>query len=108
MALIANTPDNHGETWHLPCDDNRLTYKEIIAEIELQLEKQIPYQVLPMEQLNIGAQSSTFLRETQELFPRYAIDNIFDSSKFQKRFPDFRITTYQEGIRSILEDYKLL
>lgn len=31
MALIGNTPDTYNQTWHLPCDDNRLTYKQFIA-----------------------------------------------------------------------------
>jgi hypothetical protein len=47
------------------------------------------------------------VRETKELFPRYKIDNIFDSSKFKKRFPDFEVTTYQEGIEDILADYSI-
>ncbi len=39
------------------------------------------------------------MRETQELLPRYTIDNIFDSSKFKQRFPDFKVTSYPEGIK---------
>ena len=31
MALIGNTPDAYNQTWHLPCDDNRLTYKKLIS-----------------------------------------------------------------------------
>jgi nucleoside-diphosphate-sugar epimerase len=30
MALIANTTDCYNQTWHLPCDDNRLTYKKLM------------------------------------------------------------------------------
>src|SRR5690606_2738911 len=30
MALIGNTPDAYGQTWHLPCDPDRLTYDEMI------------------------------------------------------------------------------
>lgn len=33
------------------------------------------------------------------------IDNIFDSSKFKKRFPEFKVTTYEEGIKAILNAY---
>ncbi len=58
MALVGNTPDAYGQTWHLPGDPDRLTYQ----------------------------------------------DNIFDSSKFATRFPDFRITNYREGIVQILKN----
>jgi hypothetical protein len=34
MALIGNTADTYGQTWHLPCNDNRLTYKQFITEID--------------------------------------------------------------------------
>lgn len=48
------------------------------------------------------------MKETIELLPRYAIDNLFESSKFQERFPEFKITTYQEGIKIILEDFEIM
>jgi len=107
MALLANTPDAYGQTWHLPCDDNRLTSKAFVAEISNQLGRKITYSVMTPFVLKIVSLFVTMVRETKELFPRYQIDNIFDSSKFKKRFPDFQVTTYQEGIRSILEDYKI-
>lgn len=105
MALLGNTPDAYGQTWHLPCDDNRLTSKEFIEQISVQLGDQIKYDVLSCFKLKIAALFHVMVKETQELFPRYKIDNIFDSSKFKARFPDFEVTTYQEGIEEILKDY---
>lgn len=107
MALIGNTPDAYGQTWHLPCDDNRLTYKQFIAEIGSQLGRKIKYKVLPWIALKIGSFFDHNLKETQELLPRYAIDNIFESSKFKTRFPEFKVTTYSEGIKIILNDYNI-
>ncbi|MBG6110089.1 nucleoside-diphosphate-sugar epimerase [Flavobacterium sp. CG_23.5] len=107
MALIGNTADTFGQTWHLPCDDNRLTYKQFIAEIGHQLGREIKYKVLPWLVLKIGSFFNKNLKETQELLPRYAIDNIFQSSKFKTRFPDFKVTKYSEGIRIILNDFKI-
>lgn len=105
MALLANIPDAYGQTWHLPCDDNRLTYKQFIAQISSQLGRNVKYTVLNSFLLKILSVFHPMIKETKELFPRYQIDNIFDSSKFKARFPDFKVTTYEEGIRSILEDY---
>ncbi|MEP3210416.1 MAG: NAD-dependent epimerase/dehydratase family protein [Maribacter sp.] len=105
MALLANTPDAYAQTWHLPCDDNRLTYKQFMAEISSQLGRKVKYTVLNSITLRILALVHPMIKETKELFPRYQIDNIFDSSKFKARFPDFEVTTYAEGIREILRDY---
>lgn len=107
MALLANTPDTYGQTWHLPCDDNRLTYKQFIAEISSQLGRAVKYTVLNSFLLKIMSFFHPMIKETKELFPRYRIDNIFDSSKFKTRFPDFQVTPYQEGISHILKDYHL-
>ena len=106
-ALIGNTPDAFGQTWHLPCDDSRKTYKEFIAEISIVLERKIKYKVVNAFALKIASFFNANIKETQELLPRYAIDNIFDSSKFQKRFPDFEITSYQKGIRAIIDSYSI-
>lgn len=36
--------------------------------------------------------------ELWELLPRYAQDNLFDSTRFKQRFPEFSVTSYREGI----------
>lgn len=105
MALLGNTPDAYGQTWHLPCDDNRLTSKEFIEQVSVQLGDEIKYEVLGPFKLKMASFFHVMVRETQELFPRYKIDNIFDSSKFKNRFPDFETTTYQAGIEEIISDY---
>lgn len=107
MALIGNTTDAYGQTWHLPCDDNRLNYKQFIAEISSQLGREVRYTVLNSFILKLLSFFNPMIKETQELFPRYQIDTIFDSSKFKSRFPEFKVTLYTEGIQSIIEDYQL-
>lgn len=107
MALIGNTSSAYGQTWHLPCDDKRLTYKQFIGEIGNQLGRNIKYDVLSWWILKIGSFFDKNLKETQELLPRYAIDNIFESTKFRDNFPNFNVTSYQEGIRIIIDDYKI-
>ena len=107
IALIGNTPDSFGQTWHLPCDDNRLTYKGIIKEISEQLSRKIKYDVLNLFILKIVSLFNQNIKETLELLPRYAMDNIFDSSKFKNRFPDFKVTTYQKGIKKIIDNYDI-
>ena len=106
-ALIGNTPDTYGETWHLPCDDNRQTYKELIALISKQLGREIKYLKLNKWMINLVALFNSNLKETKELLPRYAIDNIFDSTKFKQKFPTFKVTSYEEGLNAIIEDYDI-
>ncbi|KRD57884.1 NAD-dependent dehydratase [Flavobacterium sp. Root935] len=100
-ALIGNTPDAYGQTWHLPIDDNKVNYKQFIALASKIYGKELKYSVIPEFVFKIGAIFNKRLKELQELLPRYKYDNLFDDSKFKKRFPDFQVTTYEQGIQQI-------
>ncbi|MEV5759479.1 NAD-dependent epimerase/dehydratase family protein [Streptomyces tendae] len=102
MALIGNTADAYGQTWHLPVDPHRLTYAELIDVAGQVTGRRIGHTVLPLAAFRIGGRFVGPLTEVQELLPRYRGDNIFDSSKFATRFPDFTVTSYREGITEIL------
>jgi nucleoside-diphosphate-sugar epimerase len=106
MALIGNTSDAYNQTWHLPCDDNRLTYKQFIELASNIFGKQLKYSIISKSTLKVGAIFRKNLRELQELLPRYESNNIFDSSKFKHRFPKFIITTYSQGIQQIMNEQK--
>lgn len=98
MALLGNTPDAFGQTWHLPCDDQRLTYRQFIelgAEI---FGADRRYTVLKRWQLLLAGLASRKVRDASELLPRYAVDNLFVSDQFKQRFPEFRVTSLREGL----------
>ncbi len=103
-ALLGNTPDAYSQTWHLPCDDNRLTYKQFIGLTSELFEKPLDYSVVPKWMLQGMAMLNKPIREVSELLPRYAHDNVFESGKFKAQFPDFRVTTYREGIEAIRDE----
>ncbi|MGL4631170.1 MAG: NAD-dependent epimerase/dehydratase family protein [Leadbetterella sp.] len=103
MALIGNTEDAYNQTWHLPCDDNRLTYKEIVSLASKIYERKLSYSVIKFWMFKISSLFNKQSKELLELLPRYKQDNIFVSDKFKTRFPDFKIISYQEGILQIKE-----
>lgn len=101
MALIGNTNDAYGQTWHLPCDES-ITYADIIHSAQQILNKELKYAVLKMWQFNLGSLFNNSLKELKELLPRYQVDNYFVSDKFKKKFPEFEMTTIQEGVKKII------
>lgn len=103
MGLIANTPDAYGQTWHLPVDPDRLTYQQMIEVASQITGRDIPYTTVPAAVFKLGGLFNQSVKEASELLPRYRQDNIFDSSKFAARFPDFSATTYRDGITEILK-----
>lgn len=100
-ALIGNTLDTFGQTWHLPVDESRPTYKEFIALASQVFNEKLRYSVIPKFVFRIGALFNKQAKELLELLPRYTHDNIFNDSKFRKRFPDFKVTSYLEGMAEI-------
>ncbi len=102
MGLIGNSPHAYGQTWHLPVDTDRPTYAGMIRVAEQVIGRRIRYTVVPGFVFGLGRWVAPPLREAHELLPRYRGDNVFDSSKFTARFPDFAVTDYLDGIGQVL------
>lgn len=102
MGLLGNTPDAYGRTWHLPIDQHRLTYREMIEVASDITGRAIPFATIPLLLFRIAGLVNAEAKEAAELLPRYRVDNVFDSSAFAARFPDFDVTTYRDGIAEIL------
>ena len=101
LAALGNAPDAFGQTWHLPCCDDRLTYKEFVAMASEVFGREPAYSVIGKWTLTAAGLFSKPVREIRELLPRYERDNLFDSTKFKRRFPGFTVTTYRQGLELI-------
>ena len=105
LAALGNAPDAFGQTWHLPCCDDRPTYKELVAMASQVFGREPSYAVIGKLTLTAAGLFSKQVREIRELLPRYEQDNLFDSTKFKRRFPEFEVTTYREGLELIRREW---
>jgi len=103
-ALLGNTPAAYNQTWHLPVNSEFPTGKEFFSLISSVYGKEIKYSVLSKWMLKIASLFIPDVRELMEMLYQFEQDYLFDSSKFRKKFPDFTITTYLEGIREIQKE----
>lgn len=101
LAALGNTPDTYGQTWHLPVDTERPTYAQFVSMAAGEFGSDGKYAVVPTWVLSAAGVLSPQAREIRELLPRYSHDNLFSDTKFRTRFPDFAVTTYREGLRTI-------
>ena len=101
MALIGNTDDAYGQTWHLPCDRS-LTYKEMINIADKIENEKLSYSIIKLWKFKVGSLFNKNAKELLELLPRYEVDNLFNSDKFKKRFPSFPVTSFESGIKQKL------
>ncbi|MBM9461996.1 NAD-dependent epimerase/dehydratase family protein [Aeromicrobium sp. YIM 150415] len=104
LALLGNTPEAFGQTWHLPCCDERPTYREFVELAADVFGQEHGYTVVPRWALSAAGLFSSQVRELKELLPRYAHDNRFDSSKFTAAFPEFEVTSYRRGLEFIRDE----
>ena len=105
LAALGNAPDAFGQTWHLPCDDDRLTYKQFVAMASQVFGRDASYTVIGKWAMTAAGLFSKPVREIRELLPRYEQDNLFDSTKFKRRFPEFKVTTYRAGLELIRREW---
>lgn len=106
LAVLGTAPDAFGQTWHLPCWDERPTYAELVALAGDAWGQAVRHRVLGPWAFRAAGWFSRPVREIQELLPRYAQDHCFDSSKFKQRFPDFAVTSYRQGLERIHREWK--
>lgn len=103
MALIGNTASAYNQTWHLPCD-RACTYDEMAQISEKILHKNVQVKVIKAWQFKLAKPFSKNIQELSELLPRYGEDNLFVSDKFKQHFPDFQVTTIEEGLSAVLAE----
>jgi nucleoside-diphosphate-sugar epimerase len=104
-ALLGNTEDAYGQTWHLPTTGNPYTGKEWIDIIAKKMDKPAKTQVVSKAIAGVLGIFVPIMKELKEMMYQYDRDYVFDSSKFEKRF-DFKPTPYEQGIDEIIKaDY---
>ena len=104
MAWLGNAPDAFGQTWHLPCDDERLTYRQFVELAAEVFGTAARYRIVRRWQLALAGLFSAQIRDAAELLPRYAVDNLFVSDRFRARFPDFPVTRFRDGLEQIRDE----
>lgn len=105
-ALIANSPNTWNQTWHLPVDDSYPNGKQFMQMVSEAAGKPIPYSVMSKTFVKIGGLFNPFAKEIIELMYQWEQDYIFSSEKFIAAFPQFKITSYRDGIAQTLASFK--
>lgn len=98
-ALLGNTNDAYNQVWHLPTDSDTLTGREIVSLYAKEMNGSGKVSVMPMWLIKILGLFIPIMKEMPEMMYQYDRDYFFDSSKFEKKF-NFKVTTYQEGVRN--------
>ncbi|GAB3041393.1 NAD-dependent epimerase/dehydratase family protein [Spirosoma pulveris] len=96
-AVLGNTPNAYGQTWHLPTDRQALTGHEFIEQAAAAYGVKPNYSVLSNWMVWLAGLVNPVVGETREMLYQSDSDYLFDSTKFEKQF--FPATPYRDGIR---------
>lgn len=107
LVELALKPDTYGDVWHLPTPTVSLSGQEIIDLMYTYFDKTPAFKVLSVLLVKIGGLFNKEIKETYEMMYQYTDDYVFDSSKFKERFPDFKITSYEDGFRETAEWFRV-
>ena len=104
LALLGNTADAFGQTWHLPVAAERPTYRQVVEVAAEVFGVPARHRVVPRWQLRLAGLFDKRARGAAELLPRYAVDNVFLDDKFRARFPELAVTVLRAGLEQIREE----
>jgi nucleoside-diphosphate-sugar epimerase len=97
LAMLADSEQTWGETWHVPTRADPLTGHEFIELVAREFKVPARYSVLNKPMLRLAGLFDKNIREAFEMLYQSEADYVFDSSKFEKAF-DFTPRSYADGV----------
>lgn len=101
-ALLGNTPDAYNQVWHLPTSTEKITGKDWVELFAKHMQVAPKYTILSKGLIKVLGFFIPVLSEMHEMLYQYDRDYFFNSQKFANRFPHFKITPYEEGVKETI------
>lgn len=96
-VMLAMASDTFNQTWHAPTAE-AITGIDVRRLVGSALGARVRWLNLRPGSIALLGLFVPILGEIREMMYQFENDYVFDSSKFQRRFPDFIVTQYVEGI----------
>jgi len=102
-ALLGNTPDAYQQVWHLPTAREKVTGKQWVEMFAKELGKPSKFSTVSGKMVKIIGLFVSLFRELSDVMYQNENNYFFNCEKFMKRFPDFKITSPEEGVREVVK-----
>jgi nucleoside-diphosphate-sugar epimerase len=101
-ALLGNTADAYNQVWHLPTSDEKRTGNDWINLFAEKLHVRNKAMTISTPLVWVMGLFNPLMKEMVEMMYQNNQDYFFDSTKFKARFPDFKVTSYEDGVEEII------
>lgn len=105
LVMLAQASDTWGQVWHLPVG-SPITFEEVAQHMNQELDTDFSVQFLPAFLRKLLALFIRPLREANAMNYQFLHPYEMDDSKFRKRFPDFQVTPYKQGIHDMVHWFR--
>ncbi len=105
LVQLATDASAYGQAWHLPTGPASYSNAEFLDLFADKLNAPKGIQILPKFLLKILALFIPILGEVAEMGYQTTTDYVFSSAKFEKKYPQFAVTAYDQGIKATLASF---
>jgi len=105
LVELALSDDCYGQVWHLPVGEP-ITTSEMLVHFNKAMEGDFKLSPMPKILRKILALFIPQLKEVDEMLYQIENEYIMNYDKFQSRFPEFNVTTYEQGVKDMIQSFK--
>jgi nucleoside-diphosphate-sugar epimerase len=105
LVELALDPDSYGQVWHLPVGEP-FTVEEITEIFNKELGTSFKTSFLPPLMRKLLSLFIPIIKEASEMLYQSDSEYIMRFDKFRTRFPDFKVTPFEAGIREMINSFK--
>ncbi len=105
LVELALNDDCYGEVWHLPVGEP-ITTNGMLAIFNEKMASNFKMSVMPTVFKKILPIFIPIIKEAREMEYQFEHKYVMSDNKFRKRFPNFKVSSYQDGINRMVEWFK--
>ena len=105
LVELALNDDCYGEVWHLPVGEP-ITTNGMLAIFNEKLGSNFKVSVMPTLLKTILPIFIPMIKEAKEMEYQFAQKYVMSDHKFRQRFPNFNVSSYQDGVNRMVESFK--
>ncbi len=105
LVALALDESTYGQVWHLPVG-KPVTVEEITALLNAELGTAFKTAFLPGFMVGLLSLFIPPLKEAAAMLYQFNAPYIMSFEKFRQKFPDFQVTSYEEGVREMVASFR--
>jgi len=105
LVMLALDPSTYNQAWHLPVGEP-ITIHEVTDIFNKTMVTSYRTAYLPGFMQHLLALFIPPIREVREMIYQFESPYVMAYEKFQRQFPEFRATPYEDGIRAMINSFQ--